>query len=347
MENQLQWFEKMENVYRHLQDEESRVLFNARFYFFENREEDFFDVVGSYYHDWKNVDGLEDASIEKPLVVCGGGHDGKITKRLLGYWGYRVVCFYDKYKKGTIEGLEILSVEEIKEKYKDLKFIVASNNFKYEIFHDLIMCDVDKERIIIPKYRYMYSVRGNQYFDVFPYQKGEVFIDAGTYDGKTILDFIKWSESDYNEVIAFEPIHEMYKKVVRQFSDFHNISVHNYAVWNQEDELLFVEAGVGSHQNCNGNTIVKAVDIDRIVGEKKVSFIKMDVEGSEMNALIGASKTIRRDHPRLAICIYHKEIDFIKLSSYILQLYPEYKLYIRHYTSYIWETVLYAIDEQE
>ncbi len=139
----------------------------------------------------------------------------------------------------------------------------------------------------------------------------------------------------------------MYKKVVRQFSDFHNISVHNYAVWNQEDELLFVEAGVGSHQNCNGNTIVKAVDIDRIVGEKKVSFIKMDVEGSEMNALIGASKTIRRDHPRLAICIYHKEIDFIKLSSYILQLYPEYKLYIRHYTSYIWETVLYAIDEQE
>ena len=57
MENQLQWFEKIENVYRHLQDEESRVLFNARFYFFENREEDFFDVVGSYYHDWKNVDG--------------------------------------------------------------------------------------------------------------------------------------------------------------------------------------------------------------------------------------------------------------------------------------------------
>lgn len=41
MENQLQWFEKIENVYRHLQDEESRVLFNARFYFFENREEDF------------------------------------------------------------------------------------------------------------------------------------------------------------------------------------------------------------------------------------------------------------------------------------------------------------------
>ncbi len=90
-----------------------------------------------------------------------------------------------------------------------------------------------------------------------------------------------------------------------------------------------------------------SLDKIRIVGEKKVSFIKMDVEGSEMNALIGASKTIRRDHPRLAICIYHKEIDFIKLSSYILQLYPEYKLYIRHYTSYIWETVLYAIDEQE
>lgn len=347
MEKDLQWIDKVENVYRHLQDEESRILFNARFHLMVGNEEVFFDTIGSYYHDWTNRDGLIDPSIEKPLVVCGAGHDGKINKKLLCHWGYKVVCFYDKLKRGMMDGLEILSVGEIEEKYNDLKFVVASNKYKYEIFHDLIMSGVSREKIIIPKYGYLFSIRGNQYFDVFTHQKEEVFIDAGTYDGKTILDFLEWTESDFKEIIAFEPMTEMYKKAARQFSDYHNISVHNCAVWDKKDELLFVESGLGSHQSSIGDTMVKAVDIDHMVGKKKITFIKMDVEGSELNALIGASETIKRDHPRLAICIYHKGIDFIELSSYILQLHPGYKLYIRHYTSFVWETVLYAVDGEE
>lgn len=69
----------------------------------------------------------------------------------------------------------------------------------------------------------------------------------------------------------------------------------------------------------------------------------MDVEGSELKALQGAKNTIINNRPRLAICIYHKPIDVIEIASYILELVPEYKFYIRHYTSHMWETVLYAV----
>lgn len=69
----------------------------------------------------------------------------------------------------------------------------------------------------------------------------------------------------------------------------------------------------------------------------------MDIEGSELKALKGAEKTIRENKPRLAICIYHKRMDLIEIAAYLLKLVPEYRFYIRHYWSNMWETVLYAL----
>lgn len=69
----------------------------------------------------------------------------------------------------------------------------------------------------------------------------------------------------------------------------------------------------------------------------------MDIEGAELKALEGARECILKYSPRLAICIYHKAEDIYEIGNYILSLNPDYKLYIRHYTTCMWETVLYAI----
>lgn len=73
------------------------------------------------------------------------------------------------------------------------------------------------------------------------------------------------------------------------------------------------------------------------------TFIKMDVEGAELSALKGAKKLIAKNHPKLAICLYHKPEDIYDIPIFIKQLDSSYKLYIRHYSNYITETVLYAI----
>lgn len=68
-------------------------------------------------------------------------------------------------------------------------------------------------------------------------------------------------------------------------------------------------------------------------------------EGAELEALRGASETIRKDNPRMAICIYHKPEDLYQIPGYLLSLVPEYRFKIRQYTSMNWETVLYAAVE--
>ena len=93
----------------------------------------------------------------------------------------------------------------------------------------------------------------------------------------------------------------------------------------------------------NGSNVVIVDSIDNVCGKDRVTFIKMDIEGSEAKALRGAEKTIRRDKPRLAISIYHKPEDYFEIPFLIKEMVPEYKLYIRHHTFNKNNTVVYAV----
>ena len=81
--------------------------------------------------------------------------------------------------------------------------------------------------------------------------------------------------------------------------------------------------------------------MDDVVDEK-VTFIKMDIEGAEYEALLGAKETIQKNKPKLAISIYHKPEDIISIPKLIKSMVPNYRLYIRHYSNADNETVLYA-----
>ena len=74
-----------------------------------------------------------------------------------------------------------------------------------------------------------------------------------------------------------------------------------------------------------------------------ITFLKMDIEGSELAALRGAERIIREQRPKLAICVYHKPEDLREIPSLLLSYHPDYKLYLRHYSINETETVLYAI----
>lgn len=76
--------------------------------------------------------------------------------------------------------------------------------------------------------------------------------------------------------------------------------------------------------------------------DEKISMIKMDVEGFEHNALLGAKDVIQRDHPILAICVYHKQADIWDIPKLIHSLCAEYRFYLRHYSLFQNETVLYG-----
>ena len=89
-------------------------------------------------------------------------------------------------------------------------------------------------------------------------------------------------------------------------------------------------------------TLIKAVALDDCISDL-VTFIKMDIEGAELEALKGSREILKRYRPRLAISLYHKKEDLEEIPVYIKELVSEYKLYIRHYSNAGVETVLYAV----
>ena len=121
-------------------------------------------------------------------------------------------------------------------------------------------------------------------------------------------------------------------------------------VWSESDKSMFIEgkgpaSRVVFQPESERATEVKTVSIDDMVEEKnlpKVSFIKMDIEGAELSALHGATKTLRKYRPKLAICVYHDLEDFWTIPQFLEGLDLGYRFYLRHFTIYQGETVLFA-----
>lgn len=185
---------------------------------------------------------------------------------------------------------------------------------------------------------------GNQYFDFFTSAEDEVFVDCGAYNGDCIEPFLKWCNGSYRAYYAFEPMEDNYQLLERKVckSGMKNTYLCKGAVWNKNEDILL--SGTGSSATCKAFTgnFIKGVTLDSVIKEK-ATFIKMDIEGSEYEALCGMKNILVNDKPKLAICIYHRLGDFIKLASYIKTIVPEYKFGIRNYR-FPWsiETVLYG-----
>ena len=164
--------------------------------------------------------------------------------------------------------------------------------------------------------------------------------------GDTILGFNRKVKGNYNKIYAFEPDENNYGLLKKTVNDngIKSIELVKTGCWSEKTKLDFKSEGALSTLNNEKSDFIIEVDtIDNIVQNDAVTFIKMDIEGSELEALHGARETIIRNKPNLAICVYHKPEDLITIPEYISSLIPEYKFYLRHHQFVSWETVLYAV----
>jgi FkbM family methyltransferase len=190
----------------------------------------------------------------------------------------------------------------------------------------------------------------DQYFakDLIALNDEEVFVDCGAYDGDTLLSFMtRIREKKCTKYYALEPDKGNCMEIKKTIDQNHlaNVEVIDKGVWDTGATLKFT--GGTTINSCISSTGKVDVEVDSIdnlfYSDNTVTFIKMDVQGVELKALNGAVKTIMRDRPKLAICVYHKPEDLFKIPKYIKNLVPEYKLYMRHHAWSLIETVLYAV----
>ncbi|MBQ8632559.1 MAG: FkbM family methyltransferase [Lachnospiraceae bacterium] len=217
-----------------------------------------------------------------------------------------------------------------------------ADDFSREVYFSIIKYRITHNPKELPAYS-----KHDQYFvkDIVPLTDTEVFIDCGAFDGDTMKDFIKVTKGNYQSIVCFEPVDEFHKKLEKRGAG-KKVTAICAGVYKESTTLQFnAEAGKGSSISSNAeNTIsVPVRAIDDVPECENATFIKMDVEGSELDALKGAKQTILRNKPKLAICLYHKTKDFIEIPTWIHTLVPEYKLYVRHHSFSVNETVLYAI----
>lgn len=345
-----------------LKDDESRELWDARIeYYFERDEDKLLERIAKVavkYRDTFSCWGLDQyyfrhpENKNKPFIVFGGGNMGRLTIRTLGLLNKKIDCVVDNAVdclEAEVCGYTVCHPSSIQ--YEDRIVVVAvSHRFQIDIYYQLLQLGVNESNIIMHQEGGLYLDFGRQYFDVegvVPAEDGEVFVDAGCYDGSSSVNAARWADGNLRKVYAFEPDKNSLGICEKNLKSIGcEYELHNLATWDRRDVLCFdvhENAGYGSKVNELGKEFVDADSIDNILRGKPVTYIKLDVEGSELKTLQGAMKSISKWKPKLAVSIYHKTEDIIEIPVFLESLNCGYEYYIRQYQSRKFETTLYAV----
>lgn len=211
------------------------------------------------------------------------------------------------------------------------------------------------ERQILDYYPYFERFREKIYFDLpaLTWNNGDTFVDCGSFDGYNAQNYVKvfrkHCPGGKANLIALEANTVMAEKINTKLKSLEGLGCHEVVsavAWSSSGRVQVRESAGGMvevTEDSNGE--LNSVTIDEVLGSRRADFIKMDIEGSEYQALLGAQKTIRRDKPQLAISVYHKLQDIVALPALLLSILPTYQFYLRHYSIKSDDTVLYAISE--
>ncbi len=190
-----------------------------------------------------------------------------------------------------------------------------------------------------------------QYFavDLFRLGREEVFIDCGAYDGDTLKPFLALTGGCFQRVIAYEPDPRNHGRLKSYRNELPakiaaKIDIQRAAVGARREILRFNADGLESSAlDPAGGKVVESRPLDDWLGAIRPTYIKMDIEGAELDALQGGERLIRESSPTLAVCVYHRPSHFWEIPLWLAALPCGYRLYLRRYAEVPWDLVCYAV----
>ncbi len=172
--------------------------------------------------------------------------------------------------------------------------------------------------------------------DLLSLGRNEGFADLGAYNGDTVAEFLALTGGDFSEIHAMEPDPKTFQKLIARLRAMGiypdpRVHLHNAAAWEDKATLHFAaKAGRNSAVTAEGRE-TPAESVDRLMKHAAISYLKMDVEGSEREAIHGAVKTIRRCRPKMLLSAYHLSRDLFFLPLLIRKITPGYRFYLRRF----------------
>lgn len=243
-----------------------------------------------------------------------------------------------------VAGDELFTREFVQEHESEFEraFSLLADEKSRQVYLDIINFKISG------KIEYLFSAQTDKdevYSDILKLGDKERIVDLGAYDGDTIREFLAATGGKYEHITAFEPDSKNFKKLEKNTLEFPDIQRLNICAWDKADTLMFERKAGRSSRIVREGIAVEADSVDnRVTGG--ATFIKMDVEGGEYKALIGAKNTIVRYRPKLYVCAYHRSEDMFALPNLIDDFVKGYRFYFRHHP-YIpaWESNFYAMCE--
>lgn len=274
------------------------------------------------------------------ILICSGNIETSLEiKQQLNEMGcnYMMIDQYifSKHKEDILKVYDLLEDNLSKKVYANIIFARAKN---CHISTDIVS---KNQYFVIPQV----CIRSNK----------EVFVDFGAYVGDSIERYLWKVEGIFKNIYAFEPDPINYRamefRVNRLKKEWglkdKKIHLINAGIGKEKDELSFSRLDTNSLsskfsiEKDLSNIKVKIYSLDDFFLNKKITFLKADIEGYEYDMLLGGKQLIIEQKPKMAICIYHNASDMFDIPLLVKQLDNNYKLIIRHHSYTYEETVMY------
>jgi len=181
----------------------------------------------------------------------------------------------------------------------------------------------------------------------------EIFVDAGAYDGDTLIEFLNKTHQSFATVFSFELDQDNFRRLELTVNGLEQpirdkIKLYPLGLADEEKDIHYEKGGGKGLNSCiieSGQALNtgRTARLSDILKDEAVTFIKMDIEGFEMKALHGSEEIIRRHRPKLAVCVYHRPEHLWEVPLYLKKTVPDYKIYLRHHGILEYDTVCYAV----
>jgi FkbM family methyltransferase len=312
----------------------------------------------------KQIDGITVLSPEQistlhrhtPILSASTVYDSVIRKDLeqrgcttvipVGYLNYRLPdVFISREYAGAFDAVtNKANWEAINEAFSLLeddesKMVFVSMLAYYTSFQTHLLDDIRTE--------------GSIYFDssVYNLSSEEIVVDAGAFIGDTWESFRLACNRHFRAYVAFEPNRNNFNKLVATVADAAGIEVVPSGLSRHSGTVRFltsyknVDARVLGKDESGGDEVTVVSLDDFFTDRPSPTLIKMDVEGAEADALLGATQLLVHSAPKLAISVYHYATDIWNIPLLIKRINPRYRIWLRHYSKDIDDTVCYGISD--
>ena len=188
-----------------------------------------------------------------------------------------------------------------------------------------------------------------QYFDVhipgWLNLTSITLLDCGAFDGDTLRAAIQYNIPVHN-AYCFEPDGKNFTNLVAFCREQNKVRCHAIpcATWSSSTQLSFQSnEGEASHILDDAKSMIQAVAIDDYLINTPFNFIKIDVEGADLDTLKGAIRNIIQFRPYIAVALYHRPNDLWEIPLYLSQKLTDYQYFLRQHGHNGIDTILYAV----